>query len=245
MKPVVIIAIAVVFSVVAVLGVLAILQENTEMQFREYQQQVQQQQKSIELQNKEICGKLFDLRSDFGYDTPYDDCLVYGHELVMKIMRDECYDPELILMSTNIQTKCELHLDLRYLEAIKTIKGISNEDLKMIETEIVQIRNELSKLYQEFDEWVIEWDKRMKERQNESETQDREWEGVPIPQIETETPQTLKQVKNEYLECLGDGKSKSFCMELLKDLMDKRCKLITNSQDEYNTCVYKTVNRYD
>ncbi len=231
MKPVVIIAIAVVFSVVAVLGVLAILQENTEMQFREYQQQVQQQQKSIELQNKEICGKLFDLRSDFGYDTPYDDCLVYGHELEMKIMRDECYDPELILMSTNIQTTCELQVDLRYLKAIKTIKGISNEDLKMIETEIVQIRNELSKLYQEYDEWVIEWDKKMKEKLKIL-PDDR----FPLPEI-----------KKEYLECRElESKDPVFekiaelngnsCYDKLEENMRDRCMFLEGKYPEYNEC---------
>jgi hypothetical protein len=232
MKPVIIIAIAVVCSVGGVLGVLSTLQENTEMQFREYQQQVQQQQESIELLNEEMCEELFPVRYTFDGETPYGDCLEYGHEVMMKIKRDECYDPELIIMSTNIQTRCELGVDLQYLNAIKIIKEISNEDKKMIETKIVQIRNELSKLNQEYDEWVIEWDKKMKEKLKIL-PDDR----FPLPEI-----------KKEYLECRElESKDPVFekiaelngnsCYDKLEENMRDRCMFLEGKYPEHNECL--------
>jgi len=241
MKPVIIIGIAVVCLVVVVLGVLVGLSGIEDTQYREYQQQIQIQQKSIELQNKEMCEELFPIRYNFDGETPYEDCLEYGHEVMMKLERDECRIDGFVTMGTNIQTQCELRMDLQYLNAIKRIIEISNEDRRMIETEIIQIRNELSKLDQEYDEFQIKWEKSMIENRNEFELAmekltKEEFKGIPLSEIKTGTPLTKKEIMDEYRTCILDNKSKSKCIELVEDLWDKRCRWITNSPSEYDSC---------
>ena len=83
MKPVVIIAIAVVCSVIGVFAVLVGMSENRDIQNNEYPQQAQIQQKSIELLNEEMCEELFPVRHTFDGENPNEDCLEYGHEVMM------------------------------------------------------------------------------------------------------------------------------------------------------------------
>ena len=227
MKPVIIIAIAVVCSVGGVLGVLSTLQENTEMQFREYQQQVQQQQESIELLNEEMCEELFPVRHTFDGENPNEDCLEYGHEVMMKIQRDECKINEFVMMSTNIQTQCELRTDLQYLNTVKTVMEISNEDMKMIETEIVQIRNELSKLDQEYEEWENTPKKELKILPDDR---------FPLPEIKKEYLECRElESKDPFLEKVDELNGNS-CYDKLEENMRDRCMFLEGKYPEYNEC---------
>jgi hypothetical protein len=236
MKPVVIIAIAVVCSVIAVLGVLSILQENTEIQFREYQQQVQVQQESIESQNKEICDKF---SSNFIFtNTTYDDCIMFGFEWIMEFEREECFVDYIVPFSTNITDRCKLQLDLHYLQAIKTLKQISDEDLEMIEESITLKFNKLLELQKEYKENKEKREKAWEELlEKQEEPQYNEWGGIPISEIKTGTPLTKEEIMGEYRECLRSDKDKSECIELLEELLDKRCEWITNSSSEYDYCM--------
>jgi hypothetical protein len=56
-------------------------------------------------------------------------------------------------------------------------------------------------------------------------------------EIKTGTPLTKEEIMSKYRECLGDGKNKSECAVLLRELSDKRCKWITNSPNEYDFCM--------
>ena len=150
MKPVIFIVIAVVCSVVAVLGVLVVLQGINNMQVSEYQQQIQQQEELIEIQNKEICKKF---GSNFIFEnTTYDDCIMFGFEWVMEFEKKECFEDYTVIFSENITDKCILQLDLHYLQAIKTLKEMSNDDLEMIEETITLKFNQLLELQREFKE---------------------------------------------------------------------------------------------
>jgi len=101
MKPIVIIAIAVVCSVVAVLGVLVVLQEITTYQsqvaFDEYQTEVlriealeREIQQAEYDQNRVLCVKLFPNTMGFGDRNPYRDCLDYGIDFAIESMVDDC-----------------------------------------------------------------------------------------------------------------------------------------------------------
>ena len=227
MKPVVIIAIAVVCSVAAVLGVLVGLSEIEDIQYREYQQQIQIQQKSIELQNKEMCEELFPVRYTIDGENPNEDCLVYGHEVMMEIKRDECKINEFIMMVTNIQTKCELRTDLQYLNAIKTVMEISNEDREIIETEIVQIRNELSKLNQEYEEWENKLKEELKILPDDR---------FPLPEIKKEYLECRElESKDSFLEKVDELNGNS-CYDKLEENMRDRCMWLEGKYPEYDEC---------
>jgi len=234
MKPVVIIAIAVVCSVAAVLGVLVVLDQIATMQAQQAYDEYQLQQEELEKINRSMCVELYGNSMSMGGESnPYADCLEYGHEVMMKIERDECKDNEVLLMATNIERQCELRTDLQYLNAIKTVMEISNEDRQIIETEIAEMRNELKKLNQEWDEWEQRMDEYWESKEAEKEQQIM----ISTPQIPPEEILTLPIIKNDYSECKKNEQYGNGCYDKLKDNMDEYCRIATgNSFPEYDEC---------
>ena len=249
MKPVVIIAIAVVCSVVAVLGVLVVLEQVAIMQAQQAYDEYQLQQEELEKINRSMCVELYGNSMSIGGESnPYADCLDYGHEVMMKIERDECKDNEVLLMATNIERQCELRNDLQYLNAIKTVMEISNEDRQIIETEIAEMRNELKKLNQEWDEWEQRMDEYRESDENPTKLPDafkdlaekQDPETVIVgDQIKLMKQQALEEYLNSdssewyeiYSNCLSTPIKYfeqvhvrgTFCTEIIENAWDQTC----------------------
>jgi len=52
-----------------------------------------------------------------------------------------------------------------------------------------------------------------------------------------ETPELiLTEIENLYLECKEKTTYGSDCKDKLKDMMDKYCRIITDSQSDYDVC---------
>jgi len=142
MKPVVIIAIAIVCSVVAVLGVLVILQEITNYQsqiaFDEYQVEVSrlqtienEKQQAIYDKNREACVYMFsNVMSMIGERNPYQDCLNYGIDFAVESEKRACeymdypYDDLGFAID-----ECKVRIAIKYLE---TLEYVQTEKLTII-----------------------------------------------------------------------------------------------------------------
>ena len=130
MKPIVIIAIAVVCSVIAVLGILILFQEvaiyQSQVALDEYQEEVFEKQvieerrlEYIFSQNREICLQMFTTDSKmWGGTHPYDYCLEYGYQTAVD--RKKVFDCRDSDYSFN-KAECENKIESKLLEIKKSL----------------------------------------------------------------------------------------------------------------------------
>jgi len=248
MKPVFIIVIAVVCSVAVVLGVLVGLSGIEDTQYREYQQQVQIQQEPIELFNEKICEKYGS--NNIFKNTTYDDCMMFGYEWVFEFEKKACVEDATVPFSTNIEKRCMLQLDLRHLQAIKTLKIATVEDLEMIEETITIKFNQLVELQKEYKEKKEAREKAFDELAdgNFEIDWDYEYQAIPVSEI-SEEYDNLKpeQYSQQYDFCLTEN-SEGFCQKQLNSVVNDYCyqkiMFYFDKVPQYNQilCVSKTTN---
>ena len=223
MKPVVIIAIAVVCSVAAVLGVLFALTSYTEYEAELKNQEI------IKLQNFEneilnLVDLSFEEMRQCFIDGGYRTCLdqtKYSFPIQFdKIVTKYDYDQD---STTLIEYKMNLltNLEESYFESLSEFN---------ISKEMGDPEN-----WKKFNEFL---DAMKKERESGEITTklQEEFKGIPLSEIKTGTPLTKTEIMDEYRTCMLDNKSKSKCIELVEDLYDERCRWITNSPSEYDSC---------
>lgn len=246
MKPVIIIAIAVVCSVVAVLVVLvgfqAISTHQSQIAFDEYEKELVNQQtlenQSIELANsvnKEVCAELLGNRMTMPDEiNPYAYCLEYGAMYAVEREKSNCfvYDSEIY------KIQCELNMDVDYYNSLipkleklskqeRTLIGFNPEVMKEIRTIWNQSSNALDLTYEAILIQDQEWRESM------------EWIALSDPNtVESKEPPelTLDVIKSGYSECKQEEKYGSSCKDILKDMMDGYCRMTTGSHTEYDEC---------
>jgi hypothetical protein len=154
MKPVVIIAIAVVCSVVAVLVVLVGLEQIVTMQaqqaYDEYEQELKIQEKIeqdyldfLDSKNRDICVGLFGNQMGDIYSGEihiYQYCLQSGFELAVERETNRCYDSQFPSSSMI----CSLSLEIKLIEVLKSIEGFSELQLQIMDNKQTQLIKELT-----------------------------------------------------------------------------------------------------
>jgi len=249
MKPVIIIAIAVVCSIVAVFGVLAVLQGIATIQaqqaYDEYEKELTIQQaleeQSMELAssvNRAVCVELLGNRISMPDEiNPYAYCLEYGAMSAIEKEKNVCFR----YPSEIYKEQCELNMEVDYYNSlIPKLEKLSEQErmlisydpevMKEIRTDWTLKSNLLDLTYE-----VIRI-------QDEERKEGWEWIEVTIPTSEGSSelskPSTLTPdgIKIQYLDCKKDEKYGSSCKDTLKEMMDEYCRMTTSSHTEYDAC---------
>jgi hypothetical protein len=246
MKPIVIIAIAVVCSVVAVLGVLVGLDQIATMQaqqaYDEYQieqfenQSYQEELDAIDYKiNREVCVELFgNSMSMAGESNFYADCLDYGSKSQVEYSILSCnqLDIELVVY------ECELKHTVNYYNSIMPkLKALSEQHrIDMGYDEITmnilsvdwKLKSELLEKTHDTVQGIIDGDIDL--------TTVYEPQAIPVTETSEEIL-TLSKIKNDYSECKKNEKYENSCYEKLKNNMEEYCKTTVGmSYPEYDEC---------
>ena len=254
MKPVVIIAIAVVCSVAAVLGVLVVLDQiatnQAQQAYDKYQigqfenQSYQEELDAIEYKiNREVCVELFGNSMSMGGESnPYANCLDYGSKFQLEDSIRSCNQLDMEL----VRYECELKHTVNYYNSIMPkLQALSEQHrIDMGYDEITmnslsadwKIKSELLEITHESVEGVIEGNidfaiENTDNLENEENVSDS---STPI---QSEEILTLSKIKNDYSECKKNEQYGNGCYNKLKDNMDEYCRNTTgNSYPEYDEC---------
>ncbi len=172
MKPVIIIAIAVVCSVVAVLGVLVGLEQIATIQkqqaYDEYEQELKIQEKIerdyldfLDSKNRDICVGLFGNQMGDIYSGEihiYQYCLQSGFELAVEQETNRCYDSQFPSYSMT----CPLSLEIKLIEVLKSIEGFTELQLRIMDDKQTQLTQELAIVESSYEDthlvFDIDWD---------------------------------------------------------------------------------------
>ena len=251
MKPIVIIAIAVVCSVVAVLGVLVVVQQMTTIQTvqdnekneQEYLKKIEHQEtleaESLEFldsKNREICVGLFGNQMEYDpYSVEihiYTFCLKNGYETAINRATNDCND------LSEYSKSCELSIQYDFLNIIKTFDGASLYLVKNTNSQLVEI------------EELLKIENNMIKVQNEIDEQNHQLEmmegilqllSIKMDTLKNSDMQTYDEIvilQNNILNC----KINSICESSLKEMAHEICsKLEITSFGDYCTSFYADV----
>jgi len=151
MKPIIIIAIAVVCSIAGTLGVLIAWQSMATIQAQEIyddyqeelekQQEIQQQQQEIAYQkNKDLCAKMFSSEMVmFGETHPYQYCLDNGIDLAIDLAISECIGRLNSLSYESAKATCDYNWTQKLMDNSPEFKELVEQETKlMLEEEIAE-----------------------------------------------------------------------------------------------------------
>jgi len=250
MKPVVIIAIAVVCSVVAVLGVLIGLQQiaimQTQQAYDEYERTkiiLQDYEKELEEiaygVNREVCVELFgNSMSMVGESNKYTDCLEHGAKSQVEYSMTDCYQYSADL----IFDQCQLKLQVEYYDSIipkldelteeqRVFFGFGSETMSEMRDDWNVKANLLNQNYENIQKLLDERKTVNMEGMDLIELSD------PVNfESELKSELNLDSIKNDYLECKKKEQYGTGCKDNLKENMDEYCRMTASSHSEYDVC---------
>ena len=250
MKPVVIIAIAVVCSIAGTIGVLVAWQgvatiqaqqaydeyERTKTILQDYEKELEEIAHGV---NREVCVELFgNSMSMAGESNRYADCLEYGAKSQVEYSITDCYQYSAGL----IFDQCQLKLQVEYYDSIipkldelteeqRVFFGFGSEDMIEMRNDWNVKANLLNLNYENIQRLYDERKTANMEGMDLIELSDPvNFESELKPEL------TLDSIKSDYLECKKNEQYGTGCKDNLKENMDEYCRITTSSHSEYDIC---------